>query len=137
VDDKKEYLTRRAGAPTKDVVLLRSCEMITRDQWRLTMLDGESLTVSAFEWSLVAARAVHRNLVRTPLHQVPPQDMPPWLKLHTHGLTAWALVTDDGSLDFRDAKGPSALAYDPALGLYIRKDQPQPRYTEDDDEFDY
>jgi CRISPR-associated endonuclease/helicase Cas3 len=137
VDDKKEYLTRRAGAPTKDVVLVRSCEMITRDQWRIRMLDGKSLTVSAFEWSLAAARAVHRNLVRTPLNQVPPQDMPPWLKLHTHGLTAWALVADDGSLDFRDAQGPSTLAYDAALGLYIRKDQPQPRYTEDDDEFDY
>lgn len=136
-DDKKEYLTRRAGAPTKDVVLVRACEMLTRDQWQLTMLDGETLTVSAFEWSMNTARAVHRNLVRTPLHQVPPQDMPPWLKLHTQGLTAWALVADDGSLDFRDAQGPSVLAYDAALGLHIRKDQPQPRYTEDDDEFDY
>lgn len=136
-NDATEYLTRRAGAPTKDVVLVRACEMITRDQWRLTMLDGESLTVSAFEWSMTVARAVHRNLVRAPLYQVPPQDMPPWLKLHTHGLTAWALVADDGALDFRDAQGPSALAYDAALGLHIRKDQPQPRYTEDDDEFDY
>ncbi len=137
VDDKREYLTRRAGAPTKDVVLVRSCEMITRDQWHLTMLDGESLTVSAFEWSMTAARAVHRNLVRTPLYQVPPQDMPPWLKLHTHGLTSWAIANHDGSLDFPDSQGPSALAYDAALGLHIRKDQPQPRYTEDDDEFDY
>lgn len=137
VDDKKEYLTRRAGAPTKDVVLVRACEMLTRDQWQLTMLDGETLTVSAFEWSLATARAVHRNLVRTPLHQVPPQDMPPWLKLHTQGLTAWALVADDGSLDFPDADGSSALAYHAALGLHTRQDQPQPRYTEDDDEFDY
>lgn len=136
-DDARDYLTRRAGAPTKEVVLVRACERITSDQWQLTMLDGESLTVSAFEWSLAAARAVHRNLVRTPLHQVPPQDMPPWLKLHTQGLTAWALVADDGSLDFPDADGPSALAYHTALGLHTRKDQPQPRYTEDDDEFDY
>jgi CRISPR-associated endonuclease/helicase Cas3 len=137
VDDNKEYLTRRAGAPTKDVVLVRACEMITRDQWQLTLLGGESLTVSAYEWRMDAARAVHRSLVRAPLHTVPFQAMPPWLKLHTAGLTAWALVTDDGSLDFRDAQGPSALAYDAALGLHIRKDQPQPRYTEDDDEFDY
>jgi CRISPR-associated endonuclease/helicase Cas3 len=135
-DDAKELLTRRAGARTKDVVLVRTCVMIARDQWQLTMLDGESLTVSAFDWSLAAARAVHRNLVRTPLYQVPPQDMPPWLKLHTHGLTAWALVADDGSLHFPDAQGPSALAYEAALGLHVRKDQPQPRYTEDDDEWD-
>lgn len=136
VDDKKEYLTRRAGAPTKDVVLARSCEMVARDQWQLTMLSGECLSVSGYAWSLTAARAVHRNLVRAPLYQVPPQDMPPWLKLHTHGLTAWALVGDDGSLVFRGAQGPAALAYDDAMGLHTRTNQPQPRYTEDDDEFD-
>ncbi len=136
VDDNKEYLTRRKGAPTRDVVLVRACEMITRDQWRLTMLGSESLTVSGYEWHMDAARAVYRNLVRAPLHTVPSQAMPPWLKLHTHGPTYWALVQDDGSLIFPDAEGPSALAYDTMLGLHTRQDQPQPRYTEDDDEFD-
>jgi len=136
VDDNKEYLTRRKGAPTRDVVLVRACEMITRDQWQLTMLGGESLTVSSFEWRMDAARAVHRNLVRAPLHTVPSQAMPPWLRLHTHGPTFWALVQDDGCLVFPDAEGPSTLAYDKMLGLHTQPGQTQPHYTEDDDEFD-
>ena len=135
-DDKKEHLTRRKGAPTRDVVLTRACEMISRDQWHLTPLNGEALDVSGFEWSIAAARTLHRNLVRAPLHTVPYQTMPPWLKLHTHCHTFWALVQDDGTLHFPDDEGPSALAYDSMLGLHTRPGQPQPRYTEDDDEFD-
>ncbi|MCX6879960.1 MAG: CRISPR-associated helicase Cas3' [Verrucomicrobia bacterium] len=136
-DDQREHLTRRKGAPTRDVVLVRACEMIARDQWQLAMLSGESLMVSGYEWSMTAAQAIHRNLVRAPLHTVPGQIMPSWLKLHTHGPTFWALVRDDGTLDFPGAEGPSALAYDSMLGLHTRPGQPQPRYTEDDDEFDY
>jgi len=135
-EDAKELLTRRAGAPTKDVVLLRSCEQISSDHWEFTTLNNWTHIASAYEWRFEVSKALHENLVRAPLRQVPPQDMPPWLKLHTHGLTTWAVVGHDGSLDFPDAKGPSALAYDAALGLHARKDQPQPRYTEDDDEFD-
>lgn len=136
-DDDQEHLTRRKGAPTRDVVLLKSCEQVTRDSWQLTMQDGTTVTASGFEWSIAVARAIHRNLVRAPLHTVPRQEMPPWLKLHTHGPSFWALVGDDGACDFRDAEGPSTLAYHATLGLHTRAAQPQPRYTEDDDEFDY
>ena len=104
--------------------------------WHLQMLDDESLDVSGYEWRMDAARALHRNLVRAPLHTVPYQTMPPWLKLHTHGHTFWAVVQDDGTLHFPDPEGPSALAYDSMLGLHTRPGQPQPRYTEDDDELD-
>ena len=135
-DDRKEHLTRRKGAPTRDVVLVRACEMIHGDQWHLTPLKGNTLDVSGFEWDIAAARTLHCNLVRAPLHTVPGQTMPPWLKLHTHGPTFWALVQEDGTLHFPDAEGPSALAYDSMLGLHTRPGQPQPRYTEDDDEFD-
>jgi CRISPR-associated endonuclease/helicase Cas3 len=134
-DDNREHLTRRKGAPTRDVVLVHACELITRDQWRLTLLSGESLTVSGYQWRMDAARGIHRNLVRAPLHTVPGQAMPPWLKLHTHGPTFWALVRDDGTLHFPEAEGASALGYDSMLGLHTRPGQIQPRYTEDD-EFD-
>jgi CRISPR-associated endonuclease/helicase Cas3 len=136
-DDAKELLTRRKGAPTRDVVLVRACEMATKDQWRITLLNGELLTVSGFDWSLAAAQAVHRNLVRAPLHTVPPQTTPSWLKLHTHGPTFCAVVQKDGALHFPDAEGASALTYDSMLGLYTRPSQPPPHYTEDDNEFDF
>lgn len=138
VDDDKEYLTRRKGAPTRDVVLVRACEMITRDEWQLTMLDGETLKISGYEWRMDAARAVHRNLVRAPLHSVPSQTTPHWLKLHANGLTAWSLVQDDGTLLFPDVQRQSTLSYDSLLGLHVRPShsQLQSHDTEDDDEFD-
>ena len=138
-DDDREYRTRRKGPPTRDVVLLTACELLERDRWRLTTLEGETLEVSGYAWSLAAARAVHRNLVRAPRHTVPDQEMPTWLKLHTHGPTFWALVGEDGALHFPEATGPTALAYDDILGLHTRAmPTPTPRHQiEDDDEFDY
>lgn len=135
--DAEGLLTRRKGAPTRDLILLRACEIVGRDQWRITPLKGEPFLVSGYEWRLDAARVLHRHLVRAPFHTVPPHDAPPWLSLHVHRAAAWALVQQDGALVFPDAEHPTALAYSPQLGLHLRPDQPQPRYTEDDDEFDY
>lgn len=136
VDDNTEHLTRRKGAPTRDVVLARSCDLITRNRWRLTLLDGKSLIVSGCEWGMDAARAVHRNLVRAPLRSIPSQAMPPWLKLHTHGPTSWALVQNDGNVDFPDTEEQSVLAYNSMLGLHTRADQARSLQIKDEDEFD-
>ena len=135
--DAEGLLTRRKGAPTRDVILLRACEMIARDRWRITPLDGEPFLVSGYQWNLDAARVLHRHLVRAPFHTVPPQCAPLWLSLHVHSGAAWALVQSDGTCHFADAEGVSALAYSDALGLHTTPNRPQPRYTEDDDEFDY
>lgn len=135
--DLEGKLTRREGAPTRDLVLLRKCEPIAPHRWRITALDGESIEASAFEWSLTVARLLHRNLVRAPRFAVPPQTMPAWLKLHTHGITAWALVKEGGLCELPQAESPSAFGYSPLLGLHTRVDKPQSRFTEDDDESDY
>lgn len=135
--DAEGLLTRRKGAPTRDVILLRACEIVGRDQWRITPLEGEPFVISGYEWSLHAARVLHRNLVRAPFYTVPPQSTPLWLSLHVRGKAAWAVVQDKDILHFPDAEGPTALGYSPLLGLHIRPDQPQPRYTKDDDDNDY
>ena len=136
--DLEGTLTRLRGAPTRDVVLLRSCEPISRDRWRLTPLDGDPMEVSGYQWSLEAARLLHRQLVRAPLYSVPRQSSPPWLSLQVQGGAAWALVQDDEKCVFPDAEDHSALAYSPLLGLYNRPGQPQPRQREqDDDDYDY
>ena len=132
--DAEGLLTRRKGAPTRDVILLRACVMISRDQWRITPLDGEPFLSSGYQWQLETARVLHRHLVRAPFHTVPPQSAPLWLSLHVHSGAAWALVEDDGACHFPDGEGGSALAYSDALGLHTKPDQPQPRYTEDDDD---
>lgn len=136
--DDDEVLTRRSGAPTIPVVLLRSCERAGGEGWRITGVDGETLELSSFEWSIHAARLLHRNLVRVPRHSVPRQPTPPWLSLHARGLVAWALVAADGHCDFPEAEGPSALAYHPTLGLHtpLSASPQRPTYQDDDDEFD-
>lgn len=136
VDDDKELLTRRKGPPTRDVVLLKSCQRISADHWEFTTLHDWTHIASAYEWCFEVSKALHENLVRVPRYTVPPQDMPPWLKLHTHGPTAYAIVKHHGDLEFPDAEGPCALAYTDLLGIHTRPGQPQPRYTEEDDEFD-
>jgi CRISPR-associated endonuclease/helicase Cas3 len=136
--DAEGLMTRREGAPTRDVVLLSSCERKDADHWQLTGLDGESVTASEFQWRFDVARLLSRNLVRVPLYQVPRQDMPPWLKLHTHGAAAFALVQTGGECVLPDAQDESILAYCSHLGLHARPGA-KPIYHEpdDDDEFDY
>lgn len=135
--DAEGLMTRREGAPSCDVILLSACERVDAGRWQLTGQDGETVTASEFDWRFDVARLLSRNLVRVPRYQVPRQEMPPWLRLHTHGLTAFALVQSDGGCVFPDAQDESPLAYTPALGLY-----PQPgakpiyHEPEDDHEFD-
>jgi CRISPR-associated endonuclease/helicase Cas3 len=135
--DRDEVLTRRAGAPTCPVVLLRAVEPLSGTRSRLTALDGNTIEASNYEWRHGTAKALHRNLVRAPKFTVPKQPAPSWLSLHISGPVAWAIVQPDGRCHFPDAAGGSPLAYDPQLGLFSDSTKPQPRPIDDDDEFDY
>ena len=134
--DREEVLTRRSSAPTRPVVLLRSCEALGSGGWHLTALDGANCEASGSRWTHAVARVLHRNLVRAPGHEVPHQKAPPWLSLHVPGQPAFAILEPDGRCTFPEAQAPSRLAYDAALGLHTDSTKPQPR-TFDDDEFDY
>lgn len=134
--DAEGLMTRREGAPSRDVILLSACERVDAGRWQLTGQDGETVTASEFDWRFDVARLLSRNLVRVPRYQVPRQEMPPWLRLHTHGLTAFALVQPDGGCVFPDAQDESPLAYTPALGL---NPQPgaKPIYHEPEDDYEF
>lgn len=133
--DAEGLLTRRNGAPTRDVILLSACERKDADHWQLTGLDGETVTASEFQWRFDVARLLSRNLVRVPRYQVPRQDMPPWLRLHTHGLTAFALVQTSGDCVFPDAQEDGELAYCQCLGLYAQPGT-KPIYQEEEEDLD-
>ncbi len=136
-EDAEGLLTRCRGAPTRNVVLLRSCEPVDRHSWRVTPLKGDSFMVSDRRWDLEAARCLYRQLVRAPMHQVPMQAAPAWLSLHVREEANWALVQDNGACLFPGA-GDSVLAYESSLGLYSTHSKaPLARPYEDDDEFDY
>ncbi len=137
-DDAPEALTRRAGAPTIDTLLLAGTELQPDGTTRLTALDGTTRIVSGFQWSMDVARFVHPWIVRAPRWWIPPEaPRPRWLGLHAHNAVL-ALVAEDGRLRFGNE--PSSASYHPDFGLFSNPHTPtrQPnRHEYDDDEFDY
>ena len=133
-------LTRRKGPPTVPLVILRSIVQLPTSQgWVLTAADGTTVDVSRFEWSLDAARFLHRWLVHVPKWQVPPvTDRPKWLADHASHDAVAALLEENGRLRFGDHGG--AISYHPDFGVFAdnpTKTRPDPEpWSDDDDEFD-
>lgn len=137
LDDKEEILTRRKGAPTKPVVLLRS--LTTANGTVLAVaLDGTRAEISEHEWRRVSAKFLHQWIVRAPRWMVSAAaSRPRWLALHGPAGATVATVGDDGRCAFGDQL--SAMTYDPRLGIFAeRAPQPTPQTwkDDDDDEFD-
>lgn len=137
-DDSAEALTRRAGAPTTDTLLLAAAELQPDGTTRLTALDGTTHTVSDFQWSMDTACFLHPWIVRAPRWWIPPESpRPRWLGLHARNAVL-ALVGEDGRLRLGDE--PASASYHPDFGLFSNPNTPtrQPdRHEFDDDEFDY
>ncbi|MCW5557279.1 MAG: CRISPR-associated helicase Cas3' [Verrucomicrobiae bacterium] len=132
-------LTRRKGAPTTPLLILRSVSQLPGGKgWLLTAPDGSTTIVSDFEWSLAAARFLHQWLVRVPRWHVPPEaPNPRWLGEHTSRDAVVAFLEDDGGLRFGDIAGPAS--YHPDFGVFADKparSRPDPKPWSDDDEFD-
>lgn len=140
-DDKPEALTRRKGAPTVTVLLLRSVESLSGHLAHLTTIEEEPAThlVSDYDWSLTSARFIHPWLVRVPRWAVPASaPSPRWLSLHVLGAVVLATLREDGRLLW-DGE-PAHATYHRDFG--VRTDKPaliSPAFqpTEDDNEFDY
>ncbi len=137
LDDKEEILTRRKGAPTKPVVLLRSVTTGANGIVLAVALDGTRAEISEHEWCRGSAKFLHDWIVRAPRWMVPDDaPRPRWLALHGPAGATVATVGDDGRCDFGEEV--SAMTYDPRLGIYSErptKTAPQ-QWKDDDDEFD-
>jgi CRISPR-associated endonuclease/helicase Cas3 len=134
-------LTRRQGAPTVPLVLLLSVVQLPAGQgWVLTVPDGTTVNVSGFEWSIDAARFLHRWIVRVPQWQVPSStERPRWLSEHAGHDAVLALLEEDGRLRFGDQSGP--VSYHPDFGVFADKPtktrtEPEP-WSDDADESDF
>jgi CRISPR-associated endonuclease/helicase Cas3 len=136
LQDEDTVLTRRQGAPTTPLVLLRSIASAQAGSVIVVALDGTQIEISRHEWSRASARFLHQWLVRAPRWLVPAEaPRPPWLTLHGPDNATVATVTDGGRCDFGDQL--SSMAYDPRLGIFAERPTRQPTQQKDDDEFDY
>ncbi len=135
--DEDQVLTRRKGAPTRPVVLLRAATTETHGQTTLVALDGSQTVISEFEWRKASARFLHHWIVRAPRWMVPANaPQPRWLTLHGPHHATFALVRDDGRCIFGEDISPTT--YDSRLGIFAER-TPQParrQWKDDDDEFD-
>ena len=140
-DDKPEALTRRKGAPTVAVLLVRSVEAKPGRQFRLATIDNEpeEHVCSDFDWSLDSARFIHPWLVSVPRWAVPASaPSPRWLALHVQGPSTVATLDEGGRLLWDGVAAEATYHRD--LGVLTRPHSPtRPAFTlpEEDDEFDY
>ena len=119
--DKEEVLTRRKGAPTTPVVLLRSITPGLNGLTTLVALDGSRADISEHEWRRASARFLHHWIVRAPRWMVP-ADAPatPLAGAARPVRCRRRLVRDDGRCLFGDEV--SAMTYDPRLGIFAERD---------------
>lgn len=137
LDDTEEILTRRKGAPTKSLVLLRSLTAGANGTVLVVALDDTRAEISEHEWRRASARFLHQWTVRAPRWMVPANaPSPRWLALHGPTGATVATVGDDGRCAFGEEV--STMSYDPRLGIFPErhtKTTPQ-QWKDDDDEFD-
>jgi len=136
LDDKEEILTRRKGAPTTPVLLLRSLTTVADGIVLAVALDGTCAEISEYEWRRASAKFLHRWLVRTPRWMVPAEaPHPRWLALHGPSGATVAVIGDDGRCAFNAEF--SSIAYDPRLGIFAERPiNTTPKRNDYDDEFD-
>lgn len=137
LQDEEEILTRRRGAPTITVVLVRGIQT-EGDAWvTVEAPDGTRARVSNYEWRRSAARFLQNWSARIPRWFAPATGpRPRWLLLHAPGMSC-AIVGDDGHLTVGDER--LATIYDRNLGVAVEPmaTPPSAQKRDDDDEFDY
>jgi CRISPR-associated endonuclease/helicase Cas3 len=137
--DAEEVLTRRKGAPTTPVLLLKSLEQNADGSHTAEALDGSTAEISEVEWRKASARFIHRWTVRTPAWMVPGPPSPArWLDLHGPSGCVWAIVSHDGTCILNGEA--SSIQYTPALGVFNQVSKARKATlteSHDDDEFDY
>ena len=116
LDDAEGAKTRLSEVETVQMVL---CQQITDRIIRL--IDGDEVPCKAERFSTNSARAVHRNLVRVPLHHFHGVVPCPVLQPYFYGYHCTGLVGTDGRVEVEGLKEDVRLAYSDQMGLVISK----------------
>lgn len=119
--DDEGVQTRYSNYPTTSLLAARDIEAVDTVSVRLTLLNGDMVTVSGREWNIEAARALYRNLVRMPRWAVRTglEAAPAWLRLHVAQPTAIGLLQSSGAVAFWQKDVESGLSYCPERGIVI------------------
>jgi CRISPR-associated endonuclease/helicase Cas3 len=135
--DEEGVQTRFSAYPTASLLVARIIETLDAVSTRLTLLNGDTATVSERNWNIEAARALHRNLVPMPRWVVRAAlgTAPGWLRLHIAQATAIGLLQPDSTIVYWRSDIESGLSYCPERGILIsRTKQPTTTALENWDE---
>ena len=116
LDDAEGAQTRLSEVESVQMVL---CQQITDRKIRL--IDGDEVYCTTGLFSINIARAVHRNLVRVPLHHFRGVVACPVLQPYFYGYHCTGLVGADGRVAVEGLKEDIRLAYSDRIGLVISK----------------
>jgi CRISPR-associated endonuclease/helicase Cas3 len=137
--DDEGVQTRYSNQPTASLLVAREIERTDAVSVRLTLLNGDAVSVSGRDWNIEVARALHRNLVRMPRWAVNKGlgTEPDWLHLHVAQPTAIGLLQYSGAVTFWPSEDESGLSYCSERGiLIVREKRPatttQEKWDEDE-----
>jgi hypothetical protein len=132
--DDEGVQTRYSNRPTASLLLAREVDKLDAVSVRLALLNGDVAAASRREWSLDAARALHRNLVRMPRWAVRAGlgSAPDWLRLHVSGPAVVGLLQPGGEVRFLGSDAESGLSYCPERGILITRGKPTVRAAQED-----
>lgn len=126
--DEEGTLTRWNDQPSTELLLLQKApeRLAGKHAWEVVLLDGTTITIPVVGWSLPAAQAIHRNVVRVPRHAVRSWQAanPPWLHDYLDG-GALGVVRNGEIAPVTDMEMPYSLAWNLDEGVRIEKSQPQ------------
>ncbi|MGA2440205.1 MAG: CRISPR-associated helicase Cas3' [Tepidisphaeraceae bacterium] len=136
--DEEGVQTRYNSYPMAQLLLARQITPLNPHSMRLELINGDTVTASAHDWNLEAAKAIHRNLTRVPRWAVTAflSDLPGWLTNHVHQLTAIGLLRTDGSIRASDGETDMGLSYHPDEGVRIHRGHLIHPSKEEDEYFD-
>ena len=131
--DEEGVQTRYSNRPTVSLLVAREIDAVDAVSVRLTLLNGDTLTVSGRDWDIEAARALNRNLVRMPRWAVRAGlgVTPDWLRLHVAEPTAIGLLQPGGAVMLWKSDVESGLSYCPERGILIVRGKRAARTTQE------
>ncbi len=117
LEDEEGVQTRLNELPTVPLIL---CREISRD--RVLFMDGTEATISG-DFNYATARAVHKNLVKTPLHHFAVLPSEELFEDYLYGRHVVGVVSADGVVKINGLKEGIGLSYSAEMGLVVKKSE--------------
>lgn len=116
LEDREGVQTRMNELKTVSLILCRSI-----DRKCAVLFDGTAADFVSDSYRLDTARAIHRNLVKVPLHHFNPAEQSPEFEEYLYDSQCVGIVGDDGIVSVKELKESLRLNYTVEMGLFIEK----------------